>query len=121
MTLTKKFKCTACNYETDHPGNIMRHMDIMRHTHIEISHTGENQATSELLGSKPPTTQCDPEGESSSESNEPETATQSAPFKCDVCPKSYRHQPSLMRHKSECHTGAKPYKCLTCNKSFAQR
>lgn len=39
-------------------------------------------------------------------------------FKCESCPKTYKHWNTLKDHVRRRHTGARPYVCSTCGKGF---
>lgn len=46
--------------------------------------------------------------------------TESTPFKCDVCSKSFSHKEYLERHFST-HSQEKQFNCDVCSKSFSRK
>lgn len=49
------------------------------------------------------------------------THTEEAKYKCNACPKAFKHSPSLTYHRQKYHAELAPYKCDQCNTVFFTR
>lgn len=114
----RNFKCVQCSRSFTSLAGLKYHK--ISHLPLDQRKTARENYQSNLDRSKPKSIICEICGKAvANYFQHMNLHTNNKPYKCTLCPKSFRLNSALTTHMRS-HTNEKPYKCHECNNSFRQ-